>query len=54
MFRKPERKETQHTKPDHRPMDPAEKGGSESIEEAIRQAKARRMSDEPIRYLNWR
>ena len=52
MFRKPERKETQYTKPDHRPV--GGKGQNKSIDVMIREAKARRMEYEPVRYLNWR
>ena len=53
MFRKPERKETQYTKPDHRPMNTPAAEHGQSIENAIRQAKER-MNDELNRYLNWR
>ena len=54
MFRKAERKETQYTKPDHRPLDGERNVQSKPIEVAIREAKARRMEYEAIRYLNWR
>ena len=54
MFRKPDRKETRYTKPDHSPMGDASSIKRQSVEEALREAKARRMEYEPISYLNWR
>lgn len=54
MFRKPERKETQYTEPDHRPMIPELRKPGDLMDAAIREIRRRYDEINPGKYLKWR
>ena len=54
MFRKPDRKETQYTAPDHRPMIPELRQPGDRVDTVVREVRRRYDELNPTEYKNWR
>lgn len=54
MFRKPEKKQNQHTTPDHRPMNPLLRGPADPVDAAAREVRRRYDEMNPTEQMNWR
>lgn len=54
MSRKPKRKETQRTNPDHRPMIPELRSPEDTVDTAVRSVRRRYDELNPNEYMHWR
>ena len=54
MFRKPSRKETERTQPDHQPMIPVFRKSRDELDASIRDARLRFDEMNPFKEMIWR